>query len=56
MAFISSNVVHDGWSGTKTRGNLVDTFSVQYVVQVSDKQDGPRFILEDCDLPAKGSL
>ena len=56
MAFISSNIVHDGWSGTKTRGNLVDTFSVQYVVQVDDKQDGPRFILEDCSLPFKGDL
>ena len=56
MAFIKSEIVHDGWNGTKTRGNLVDTFSVQYVVQVDDKADGPRFILEDCELPLKGSL
>ena len=56
MAFVDSAIIHDGWTGTKTKGTLVDDFSVQYVIRVDDKQDGPRFILEDCGLPLKGSL
>jgi hypothetical protein len=56
MAFIESAVIHDGWTGTKTLDEKVDSFSVQYMVRVDDKQDGPRFVLEQCGLPTKGAL
>ena len=55
MALVETAVIHDGWSGTKTIDQLVDTFNVQYVVRVDSKDDGPRFILEYCGLPLKGS-
>jgi len=55
MALVETAVIHDGWSGTKTLEQKVDTFSVQYVVRVDNKQNGPRFILEECGLPLKGS-
>ena len=55
MALVETAVIHDGWSGTKTLEQKVDTFNVQYVVRVDSKDDGPRFILEDCGLPLKGS-
>lgn len=56
MAHVSTAVIHDGWSGSEKMGESIPEFDVQFVVQVDDKEDGPRFILEDCELPRTGDV
>ena len=54
MAHVSTDIIHDGWQGTRNFGKKVPEFDVRFVVKVDDKQDGPNFILKECRLPKPG--
>ena len=52
MAYVSTEIIRDGWTGNHT--DETDEFSVQFIVTVDDKQDGPDYILHECRLPQPG--
>ena len=54
MAHVSTDVIHDGWQGTRKFGKKVPEFTVKFIVKVDDQADGPDFILKECNLPKPG--
>jgi len=54
MGHVSTDVIHDGWTGARAIGEIVPEFSVKYIVKVDDQEDGPNFILKKCKLPKPG--
>ena len=54
MAHVSTDVIHDGWTGSRSIGEKIPEFSVKYIIKVDDQEDGPNFILKRCKLPKPG--
>jgi len=53
MAVTSVKILHNGWTGSDTAGGGI-TFNVVYLVEVSDKSDGPLVVLNASSLPMVG--
>lgn len=53
MAVTSVKILHNGWTGSDTAGGGI-TFNVVYLVEVSDKSDGPLVVLNASGLPMVG--
>ena len=56
MAHVATDVIHDGWTGSRSLEDPIPEISVQYVVRVDDQEDGPNFILKHCKLPRPGEF
>ena len=54
MTFVSSSIIRDDWQGTRTFGETVPEFQVQWLVEVSSKTDGAEYVLNFCGLPLPG--
>jgi len=54
MAVVSVKILHDGWSGSFT-SKEIPTFSVVYLVEVDDPQDGNILVKQASGIPRLGS-
>jgi len=54
MAVVSVKTLHDGWSGSFS-SNEIPTFSVIYLVEVDDPEDGNLLVVDASGIPKIGS-